>query len=185
MRDYTFEIEVFRQANAIARKHGTVLLASGYLAQAPISELAQSAMLDGPVYSRGMADLTIEDAGNILDECVFPLEPGRIIVALGSEELKEPGFNPEDFMAKYEWLLYTINSRIKCKICIASVISKSSAAGAVNAELSRLAASTGCQYIDISHTGNSANPLLKIMSIIRSNTRDHSIGFTEAMSLPV
>lgn len=185
MKDYSLELDLYRQANAVSRKGGTVVLASGLLARMPISEMAVSAMLEGPVYSRSMPDLTVEDAGNMLDDCVFPLEPRQVIVALGSEEIKDPRFDLSDFIQKYEWLLYSINSHLKCRIYVVSVLSASPRADETNAALMNLANSCGCRYIDISRVGSGQNNMLRIFDILRNSLRSHTIGFAEAMSLPV
>lgn len=185
MKDYSFELSIFRQANSISQKGGTVVLSSGDMARMPISEMAMNSMMDLPVYNRGIAGLTAEDAANVLDDCVFALEPRRVIVALGSEDLKDPAFDLKEFMSKYEWLLYCMNSRLRCRIYIASVISGAPMTAAVNAALKNLAAASGCRFIDISRTAACDNPMLRMFDVMRTNLREHPIGFTEAMSLPL
>jgi hypothetical protein len=185
MKDYSFELSVYRQANTISQKGGTVVLSSGDMARMPISEMAMNSMLNLPVYNRGIAHLTVEDAANMLEDCVFSLEPRNVVVALGSEDLKNPAFDLKEFMNKYEWLLYSMNSRLKCRIYIASVISASPMAATVNAALKNLASACGCRYIDISRTTACDNPMLRMFDIMRTNLRERPISFSEAMSLPL
>lgn len=185
MRDYSFELSVFRQANSISQKGGTVVLSSGDMARMPISEMAMNCMVDLPVYNRGISGLTVEDAANVLEDCVFSLEPHKVIVALGTEDLKDPAFDIKEFINKYEWLLYSLNSRLKCRIYITSVMSTSPMASDVNAALKNLAAACGCRYIDISRTSACDNPMLRMFDILRNNLRERPISFTEAMSLPL
>ena len=179
------ELTRFNHLNSISEAHGAVFFGSDCFAELPVGELARDFNIDLPVYNRGISGLTVEDAANVLEDCVFSLEPHKVIVALGTEDLKDPAFDIKEFINKYEWLLYSLNSRLKCRIYITSVMSTSPMASDVNAALKNLAAACGCRYIDISRTSACDNPMLRMFDILRNNLRERPISFTEAMSLPL
>ena len=185
MKDYSFELSVFKQANSISAKGGTVIFSSGNMARMPIAEMAMNSMISNPVYNRGIAGLTIEDACGVLDQCVYALEPHRVIVALGSEDLKSPAFELDAFMYKYAKLIDCINSHIRGHVYIASVISDNPEAERLNGALRDLAHSSGFRFIDLSCSVNCDNPLLRMFDIMRNNLRERPISFAEALSLPV
>ncbi len=179
------ELERYHRLNCAAQSGCAVLFGSGLLARIPAGELARDLGADTPVYNRSIDALTLADAEDALSECVYPLSPSMLFINLGEEDLRNPCFSLNDFLSSYEWLLYTINSRImgKTKLYIISVLSPHPLAAAVNEGLARLADETGCTYIDVTRAACCDNPEVRIFEILRRFLRGHAIHFSEAFQV--
>ena len=164
MEKFAAEKKLFHEINAAAQPGGIVLVGSGTVAHLPLTELA------------------VEAAGKMLDECVMELKPAKVIFALGAEEAQREDFNLKEFIDQYEWLLYTVNSQMRCRIYVASVLSDAPDVREMNAALKKLAQSTGCQFVDMAAGKGCDRPMLKAFDILRSNVRERPITFMEAMN---
>lgn len=182
MDNFVAEKKLFHEINAAAQPGGIVLVGSGTVAHLPLTELAQDCMMETPVYNRSIDGLTVEAASRMLDECVMELKPAKVVFALGAEEVRRDDFNLKEFIDQYEWLLYTVNSQMHCRIYVASVLSDASDVREMNAALKKLAQNTGCQFVDMAAGKGCDRPMLKAFDILRSNVRERPITFMEAMN---
>ena len=182
MENFAAEKKLFHEINAAAQPGGIVLVGSGTVAHLPLTELAQDCLMETPVHNRSIDGLTVEAAGQMLDECVVELKPAKVIFALGAEEAASDGFDLKAFIDQYEWLLYTVNSQLHCRIYVASVLSDAPHTQEMNAALKKLAKNTGCQFVDMAAGKGCDRPMLKAFDILRSNVRERPITFMEAMN---
>lgn len=171
----------FKQINEVAKENGVVFFGSTYFDSVPVNELAQDFDTDLPVYNRSVGGLTIDKVSDVLESCVLDLEPSKLFICLGDEDIKSECFSLSDFIEKYQWMLYTLHNRCKAKIYIVSVMSLDPKASAVNERLKRLAAETGCIYVDTQAALKSAKSTLRFFSVLRFFMRKHPITFNEAM----
>ena len=171
----------FKQINEVAKENGVVFFGSTYFESVPVNELAQDFDTDLPVYNRSVGGLTIDKVSDVLESCVLDLEPSKLFICLGDEDIKSECFSLSDFIEKYQWMLYTLHNRCKAKIYIVSVMSLDPKASAVNERLKRLAADTGCIYVDTQAALKSAKSTLRFFSVLRYFMRKHPITFNEAM----
>ena len=171
----------FKQINEVAKENGVVFFGSTYFESVPVNELAQDFDTDLPVYNRSVGGLTIDKVSDVLESCVLDLEPSKLFICLGDEDIKSECFSLSDFIEKYQWMLYTLHNRCKAKIYIVSVMSLDPKASAVNERLKRLAAETVCIYVDTQAALKSAKSTLRFFSVLRFFMRKHPITFNEAM----
>ena len=171
----------FKQINEVAKENGVVFFGSTYFESVPVNELAQDFDTDLPVYNRSVGGLTIDKVSDVLESCVLDLEPSKLFICLGDEDIKSECFSLSDFIEKYQWMLYTLHNRCKAKIYIVSVMSLDPKASAINERLKRLAAETGCIYVDTQAALKSAKSTLRFFSVLRFFMRKHPITFNEAM----
>lgn len=171
----------FKQINEVAKENGVVFFGSTYFESVPVNELAQDFDTNLPVYNRSVGGLTIDKVSDVLESCVLDLEPSKLFICLGDEDIKSECFSLSDFIEKYQWMLYTLHNRCKAKIYIVSVMSLDPKASAVNERLKRLAADTGCIYVDTQAALKSAKSTLRFFSVLRFFMRKHPITFNEAM----
>lgn len=171
----------FKQFNEVAKENGVVFFGSTYFESVPVNELAQDFDTEVPVYNRSVGGLTIDKVGDVLESCVLDLDPSKLFICLGEEDIKSESFHLSDFIEKYQWMLYTLHNRCRAKIYIVSVMSVDAKATAVNERLKRLAADTGCIYVDTQGTLNSSKSTLRLFSALRYFMRKHPITFNEAM----
>lgn len=130
------------------------------------------------MYNRSLKGLLLDDAEQVLEDCVCTLLPDKVFINIGENDIKSVNFNGDDFEEKYEWLLYAIHSKCNCEIYILSVMNDKQ--NSVNKILKKLAEKYECEYIDINSCQASA---LKIFSKIRFLLRTHSITFCEALTI--
>ncbi|MCM1544720.1 MAG: hypothetical protein NC110_05405 [Ruminococcus sp.] len=171
----------YQQINQVAKPNGIVFLGSSYLHELPLCELAQDFETDLPVHNRSIDGMTIENVCDNLESCVVELDPSKVFISIGDEDVKNPELNVEKFIEKYQWLLYTLHNRSKAKIYIVSVLSPLPAASLINEKLKKLARETGCQYIDAAQAIRAEKPMLRLFDILRIYMRNHPITFREAM----
>lgn len=171
----------FKQFNEVAKENGVVFFGSSYFEAVPVNELAQDYDTEVPVYNRSVGGLTIDKVSDVLESCVLDLEPSKLFICIGDEDIKKDSFSLSDFIEKYQWMLYTLHNRCNAKIYIVSVMSLDPKASSVNEKLKKLAAETGCVYVDTQPALKSAKSTLRFFSVLRYFMRNHPITFHEAM----
>lgn len=109
----------YKAMNAYAKKGETVLLGSSLMEHFKIDEFLVNEGLMKTVYNRGVEGWRTENLYKNLDICVFELEPSRIFINIGSNDLDLPGDAVEKLIKEYKKLLTKIKARLPiCKICI-------------------------------------------------------------------
>lgn len=107
----------YRELNRFAVKHQTVMVGSSLMEWFPINELMMSAGIPGIVYNRGLGGYTTEDLQKCLDVCVFDLEPARIFINIGTNDLGLPGDDIGNLIQNYRRILLEIRERLpECQI---------------------------------------------------------------------
>lgn len=174
-------IVAFRQYNEFAKKNGVVLFGSTEFFKIPLNEFAQDFETDVPVYNRSIEGLRIEEVADVLDSCVFDLNPSKVFISFGEEDVECADFDSKRFIDKYQWILYNIHNRCRARIYIVSVLSLHPAAALVNDSLMKLAGETGCEFVNAAPAMKSGRPSLNIFGAIRPFMRNRPISFCEAM----
>lgn len=178
MKDFRETLENFRELNRKAKKGGIVFFGTDWLADMPIGEIARENGLETAVYNRSVSGAYLKDGEGCIDVCVTDLKPCKVFINMGENDVKSENFNEDEFLEKYEWLLYTINARCKCDIYVLSLFNDQN--GILNRKLKSLAENYGCEYIDISMCEKSH---LSFFSRIRFFMRTRPITFFEAMTM--
>ena len=172
----------FKEMNEYCKKGQIVFVGSTYFSQMKISERVLTSGMNIPVYDRSSEKLKVGDTLNYLADEVFELQPSKIFINIGDEDLKSPTFDVDTFISKYEWmLLNTHRSCENCLIFITSVISSSSLAGKVNEKLQNLAKETGCTFINFGNLKKDGSSYSKVFNILKHYIRNSPIGFADAM----
>lgn len=171
----------FKQLNSKVKNGNIVFFGSSYLAGFPVAELAKMYGLDEEIYNRSIANLTMDQVQSYLNLCVLDFMPGKVFLNIGEEDIKIGGFNMDNFISKYEWLLYTIHTKTKATIYILPVMSSSPIASALNIALEELANKYGCKYIDTIPALTSERPVLRTFELLKAYLRTHPLNFADAM----
>lgn len=172
----------FKEMNEYCKKGQIVFVGSTYFSQMKISERVLTSGMNVPVYDRSAEKLKISNALNFLSEEVFELQPSKIFVNIGDEDLKSAGFDIDAFISKYEWMLLNIHRSCEnCLIYITSVVSTCSVAAKVNERLQELAKETGCTYINFEGAKKDIGSYSKVFNILKHYIRNSPIGFADAM----
>ena len=171
----------YAEMNRIADKGGVVFFGSNHLAKIPVSELGRSFRMQEALYNRSVADTCISELQDTLHTCVLDLEPEKVFVNLGDADLQQAHLNMDDFIAKYEWLLYSIHTRTNAKIYVVSVLEDTPTARRMNTRLKRLAAECGSDYVDVTEVLDTDRPEVRTFELLKAYIRSRLISFSEAM----
>lgn len=177
------EMETYRELNSITEAGGVVLFGSNTFASLPVGELTQAFRITEPIYNRSIKDIRIDHIESYLKVCLYDLNPRKIFVNMGDVDILDENVDIDNFISKYEWLLYMIHTKTQASIYIVPVISDSTAAYKINERLKTLAAQTGCKYIDVSGVLEAKRPTLRLFELLKVHMRNHPINFADAMEV--
>lgn len=177
------EMETYRELNSITEAGGVVLFGSNTFASLPIGELTQAFRITEPIYNRSIRDIRIDHIESYLKVCLYDLNPRKIFVNMGDVDILDENVDIDNFISKYEWLLYMIHTKTQASIYIVPIVSDSPAAFKINQRLKALAAQTGCKYIDVSGVPESKRPTLRLFELLKVHMRNHPINFADAMEV--
>lgn len=175
------EMETYREMNSITEAGGVVLFGSNTFAALPVGELAQAFRITEPIYNRSIKDVRIDQIESYLKVCLYDLNPRKIFVNMGDIDILDENVDADNFIAKYEWLLYMIHTKTQASIYIVPIVSDSQAAFKINQRLKALASQTGCKYIDVTGVLESKRPTLRLFEMLKVHMRNHPINFADAM----
>ena len=101
----------FAEQNKTAKKGQIVFVGSSLMEIFPIDKMQKSLGLDKLIYNRGIRATTTDDLLKSMDICIFDLEPSKIFINIGSNDI---GFNiPEStFLANYDEILRQIKEKL-------------------------------------------------------------------------
>lgn len=177
------EMETYRELNSITEAGGVVLFGSNTFASLPVGELVQAFRINEPIYNRSIKNVRIDHIESYLKVCLYDLNPRKIFVNMGEIDILDEHVDVDNFIAKYEWLLYMIHTRTKASIYIVPIVSDCQAAFKINQRLKTLAAQTGCKYIDTSGVLEAKRPTLRLFELLKVHMRNHPINFADAMEV--
>lgn len=175
------EMETYREMNSITEAGGVVLFGSNTFASLPIGELAQAFRITEPIYNRSIKDVRIDQIESYLKVCLYDLNPRKIFVNMGDIDILDENVDIDNFISKYEWLLYMIHTKTQASIYIVPIVSGCPAAFKINQRLKALASQTGCKYIDVTGVLESKRPTLRLFEMLKVHMRNHPINFADAM----
>lgn len=173
----------YRELNSITEAGGVVLFGSNTFASLPLGELTQAFRITEPIYNRSVKDLRISQIESYLKVCLYDLNPRKVFVNLGDTDILDDNINIDDFISKYEWLLYMIHTKTQAAIYIVSIVSDTSAAQEINRRLKKMASQTGCKYVDAVSALESKRPTLRLFELLKVHMRNHPINFADAMEV--
>ena len=175
------EMETYREMNSVTEAGGVVLFGSNTFAALPVGELTQAFRITEPIYNRSIRDVRIDQIESYLKVCLYDLNPRKIFVNMGDIDILDENIDVDNFISRYEWLLYMIHTKTQAAIYIVPIVSVSPTAFRINQRLKDLAASTGCRYIDVSGVMESRRPTLRLFEVLKVHMRNHPINFADAM----
>ena len=158
-------------------------ICSNTFASLPLGELTQAYRITEPIYNRSIKDIRINQIENYLKVCLFDLNPRKIFVNLGDVDIKDESLDVDNFISKYEWLLYMIHTKTQAEIYIVSIVSSSPEAAEINQRLQKLATQTGCHFLDATGALEAKRPTLRLFELIKVHMRNHPINYADAMTV--
>lgn len=171
-RERLEKLERFKQLNRYAKKGQIVFAGSSLAEQFPIHELLSSDHNTAIIYNRGIGGDIITNLSETLDTCIFELEPKKLFINIGTNDIGMPSYSETLLMQRYSALIDTIRQRLPMTSIymlsyypvnpsIDSHIPKefreqmfmtrtNAAITSANQILKNIAAQKGCTYIDVS-----------------------------------
>ena len=143
----------------------------------------QAFRITEPVYNRSIRNVRIGHIESYLKVCLYDLNPRKIFVNMGDTDILDEQVDIDDFIARYEWLLYTIHTKTEASIYIVPIVSDCQTAFEINQRLQALAAQTGCKYIDVSGVLEAKRPTLRLFELLKVHMRNHPINFADVMEV--
>lgn len=147
------EIKRYKALNNLAEQGGIVIFGGERDLEIPVCELKQAFALDGDIYNRSVAGLSVMNAAELYEEVAGDLHPDTALLHIGGVDKELFCEKPEEFDAKYRKLIGMIReSDKKCEIVIVSLknYSEDVHVQELNRHLKYIAESERCKYADIS-----------------------------------
>ena len=106
------KVERYRHLNKLVRPHQILFVGSSLMEQFPIYELLLDKQLPYTIYNRGIGGYTTQELLETLDACVFDLQPDKIFINIGTNDLNAPDYTEEGLIARYREILDRIKERL-------------------------------------------------------------------------
>ena len=99
--------DAMKKLNDISMKGEIVVFGSTYMSEFPLYELVNRCTFEHAIYNRSIAGLTVNEALEIVDDCVISINPCKIFLSLGEEDENNP-----DAINRYARLVSAIRSKL-------------------------------------------------------------------------
>lgn len=104
----------YERRNRVASKGEILFCGSSLMENFPIGELQLSYPIRGKIYNRGIGGYVLSEFEENLDTLVFALEPRKLFLNIGTNDLNAPDFSLTLFLSNYERVLDKILARLPC-----------------------------------------------------------------------
>ena len=113
------KLRMYRESNKVAVKGQTVCAGSSLMELFPVEEFVMNSRSGKIVYNRGMSGFTISQYDAALNECVLELEPSKLFINIGSNDLNLAGDTIENLITGYRKLLIRVKNALpECRITL-------------------------------------------------------------------
>ena len=162
------EAKKYKDLNEYAEKNQVVVFGDKYLADFPFYDLMQGKITDYAVYNRSLNFLTLKDAAEVVEYCLYHLAP--VAVLLHFENVTQD----ENFRNGYLALIEKIRSvNKKCRIGLLDCTPLQ------NHVVENIARITKCEYIHVSEDSDVKSAVRKMDAFFRGG----KISFWDAFSI--
>lgn len=157
----------YREANKTAQRGQIVFAGSSLMEMFPVEKLLRERDIDVTVYNRGIGGYVTQEMLDNLDVCVTDLQPRRVFINIGTNDLSNASISMEELMGRYDEIITTIEQKVPgvqivmmayypinydaaedfMKPCL--LIRTNEKINAANALVEQLALKHGQKYIDV------------------------------------
>ncbi len=114
-------IERYKQLNKFIHKGQVVLAGSSLAEQFPVDEMLHNRNIISNLYNRGVSGDTIDDLLADIDTLILDLQPSKLFINIGSNDIGGEVYKEDVLFEKYSELLSVLSGRMpKCKIHVLS-----------------------------------------------------------------
>ena len=162
------EAKKYKDLNEYAEKNQIVVFGDRYLANFPFYDLMQGKITDYAVYNRSLNLLTLKDAANVVEYCLYHLSPNSVLLHF------ENATQDETFRENYYSLIEKIRSvNKKCRI---GLLERTPQTGRAIESIARI---TKCEYIPVPEDADEKFVFRKMDAFFRAGR----ISFGDAFSI--
>lgn len=112
VREQQDKLERYRILNQNVKKGETLFTGSSLMEQFPINELLMTNGMTNVIYNRGIGGFTTADMLAHMEEMIFALEPSRIFINIGTNDIGSSDYQLPKLMENYEKILTQIRERL-------------------------------------------------------------------------
>lgn len=98
--------------NRYAKKGQILFTGSSLMEQFPVDELLINCGLNIVIYNRGVSGFTTTDMLENMTEMVFAVEPSKIFINIGSNDIGAVNYTLEHLLENYEKILIQIKTKL-------------------------------------------------------------------------
>lgn len=98
--------------NELSVKGQTLFTGSSLMEQFPIDELLMNRGINKIIYNRGVGGFTTNDLLEHMEEMVFGVEPSKIFINIGTNDIGTPDYSLDKLIKNYEDILNKIKDRL-------------------------------------------------------------------------
>ncbi|MGN0165770.1 MAG: SGNH/GDSL hydrolase family protein [Lachnospiraceae bacterium] len=172
-------IATYTYLNNFAQKRGIVLLGSTFAYDFPLNELIQNYSVSKKIYNRSIPGLKIKEAEQYFEDCILALQPAKMIINLGDEDINSDVSIPE-LIEEYRWLLYKVHTLLpNTVLIITSIDTTSDNAVAFNHQLKKLARELGCEFLTIQNSETFEEHTFAFFKSIKTSLYDATTNFSD------
>ncbi|MCR5468472.1 MAG: lysophospholipase [Lachnospiraceae bacterium] len=102
----------YRHLNKTAKKGEILFTGSSLMEQFPINEILMTRGIDKVVYNRGIGGYTIPEMLKAMDEQIFGVEPSKIFINIGTNDMSIPEETLDKLISDYREVLTQIRDRL-------------------------------------------------------------------------
>ena len=158
MKDYVrAQANAMKKLNDLTLPGEIVVFGSTYMSNFPIYELINRYTLENAVYNRSIKGLTIAEAAELLDDCIFNVRPSKLFISLGEEDTSNP-----NAISEYSLLVSKTSEKLpNCTLYLICLSEDSEFAKNFNANIKRIANGKNIKAIELVSQGSSDIGLYK------------------------
>ena len=107
----------YRLRNRYAQKGQILFVGSSLMENFPVNEFQQTLEKRHVIYNRGIGGYVMQDLLESMDECIFELEPSKVFINIGTNDISRQEYRLEKLLADYKEILVRIRERLPdCQI---------------------------------------------------------------------
>lgn len=106
------KVKRYKILNQYVKKGQVLFTGSSLMEQFPIYEFIQDYNIEKTIYNRGIGGYTSVEMLQELDVMIFDLEPSKIFINIGTNDLSAEDYSKEGLVKQYEEILDQIKKRL-------------------------------------------------------------------------
>ncbi|HEX9025841.1 MAG TPA: GDSL-type esterase/lipase family protein, partial [Clostridium sp.] len=113
------KLRKYKRLNQFVKKQQILFVGSSLMEWFPINEMQQTLDERYIIYNRGIAGYVTRELLNSMEECIFELEPSKIFINIGTNDMNTTDYKKEKLIRNYNEILTNISERLPdCKVYV-------------------------------------------------------------------